>query len=142
MIDWLVKKLLGTKSEREVKRLRKVVQRITQRERELDQLSNKEIRLMAQDLRQRILQDEALKEKIIKGEIVPEVELAFALVREAGKRALGLRFFDVQLIGGLVLHEGKIAEIKTGEGKTLVATSAAVINAMTEEGVHVVTVND
>ncbi len=142
MIDWLVKKLLGTKSEREVKRLRKVVQRITQRERELDQLSNKEIRLMAQDLRQRILQDEALKEKIIKGEIVPEVELAFALVREAGKRALGLRFFDVQLIGGLVLHEGKIAEMKTGEGKTLVATSAAVINAMTEEGVHVVTVND
>ncbi|MEJ7555099.1 MAG: preprotein translocase subunit SecA, partial [Aquificaceae bacterium] len=66
----------------------------------------------------------------------------FALVREAGKRALGLRFFDVQLIGGLVLHEGKIAEMKTGEGKTLVATSAAVINAMTEEGVHVVTVND
>ncbi len=142
MIDWLVKKLLGTKSEREVKRLRKVVQRITQKERELDQLSNKEIRLIAQDLRQRILQDEALKEKIIKGEIVPEVELAFALVREAGKRALGLRFFDVQLIGGLVLHEGKIAEMKTGEGKTLVATSAAVINAMTEEGVHVVTVND
>ncbi len=142
MIEWLVKKLLGTKSEREVKRLRKVVQRITQKERELDQLSNKEIRLMAQDLRQRILQDEALREKIIKGEIVPEVELAFALVREAGKRALGLRFFDVQLIGGLVLHEGKIAEMKTGEGKTLVATSAAVINAMTEEGVHVVTVND
>ncbi len=142
MIEWLVKKLLGTKSEREVKRLRKVVQRITQKEKELDQLPNKEIRLIAQDLRQRILQDEALKEKIIKGEIVPEVELAFALVREAGKRALGLRFFDVQLIGGLVLHEGKIAEMKTGEGKTLVATSAAVINAMTEEGVHVVTVND
>jgi len=142
MIDWLVKKLLGTKSEREVKRLRKVVQRITQKERELDQLSNKEIRLMAQDLRQKILQDEALREKIIKGEIIPEVELAFALVREAGKRALGLRFFDVQLIGGLVLHEGKIAEMKTGEGKTLVATSAVVVNAMTEEGVHVVTVND
>ncbi len=142
MIDWIVKKLLGTKSEREVKRLRKVVQRITQKERELDQLSNKEIRLMAQDLRQKILQDEALREKIIKGEIIPEVELAFALVREAGKRALGLRFFDVQLIGGLVLHEGKIAEMKTGEGKTLVATSAVVVNAMTEEGVHVVTVND
>ncbi len=142
MIDWLVKKLLGTKSEREVKRLRKVVQRITQKERELDQLSNKEIRLMAQDLRQKILQDEELKQKIIKGGITPEVELAFALVREAGKRALGLRFFDVQLIGGLVLHEGKIAEMKTGEGKTLVATSATVVNAMTGEGVHVVTVND
>ncbi len=142
MIEWLVKKLLGTKSEREVKRLRKVVQRITQKERELDQLSNKEIRFMAQDLRQKILQDEELKQKITKGEIIPEVELAFALVREAGKRALGLRFFDVQLIGGLVLHEGKIAEMKTGEGKTLVATSAVVVNAMTEEGVHVVTVND
>ncbi len=142
MIDWLVRKLLGTKSEREVKRLRKVVQRITQKERELDQLSNKEIRLMAQDLRHKILQDEELKQKIIKGGITPEVELAFALVREAGKRALGLRFFDVQLIGGLVLHEGKIAEMKTGEGKTLVATSATVVNAMTGEGVHVVTVND
>ncbi len=142
MIDWLVKKLLGTKSDREVKRLRKVVQRITQKEKELDQLSNKEIRLMAQDLRQKIIQDEELKQKIIKGEINPDVELAFALVREAGKRALGLRFFDVQLIGGLVLHEGKIAEMKTGEGKTLVATSAVVVNAMTEEGVHVVTVND
>ncbi len=142
MIEWLVKKLLGTKSEREVKRLRKIVQRITQKERELDQLPNKEIRFMAQDLRQRILQDETLKQKIIKGEIIPEVELAFALVREAGKRVLGLRFFDVQLIGGLVLHEGKIAEMKTGEGKTLVATSAVVVNAMTEEGVHVVTVND
>ena len=142
MIEWLVKKLLGTKSEREVKRLRKVVQRITQKERELDQLSNKEIRFMAQDLRQKILQDEELKQKVTKGEIIPEVELAFALVREAGKRVLGLRFFDVQLIGGLVLHEGKIAEMKTGEGKTLVATSAVVVNAMTEEGVHVVTVND
>ncbi len=142
MIDWLVKKLLGTKSDREVKRLRKVVQRITQKEKELDQLSNKGIRLMAQDLRQKIIQDEELKQKIIKGEINPDVELAFALVREAGKRALGLRFFDVQLIGGLVLHEGKIAEMKTGEGKTLVATSAVVVNAMTEEGVHVVTVND
>ena len=111
MIEWLVKKLLGTKSEREVKRLRKVVQRITQKERELDQLPNKEIRFMAQDLRQKILQDEELKQKITKGEIITEVELAFALVREAGKRALGLRFFDVQLIGGLVLHEGKIAAV-------------------------------
>ncbi len=142
MVEWLVKKLLGTKSEREVKRLKKVVQRITQKEKELDLLSNKEIRLMAQELRQKILQDEELKQKIIQGKITEEVELAFALVREAGKRTLGLRFFDVQLIGGLVLHEGKIAEMKTGEGKTLVATSAVVINAMTDEGVHVVTVND
>ncbi len=142
MIEWLVKKLLGTKSDREVKRLRKVVKRITQKEKDLDALSNLEIVQMAQDLHQRILQEEEVKERILRGEITQEVELAFALVREAGKRVLGLRFFDVQLIGGLVLHEGKIAEMKTGEGKTLVATSATAINAMTDEGVHVVTVND
>ena len=142
MIEWLIKKLLGTKSDREVKRLRKVVQRITQREAELDKLSNLELRQMAFDLHQKILQNEDLKQKIIEGKITEEVELVFALVREAGKRTLGLRFFDVQLIGGLVLHEGKIAEMKTGEGKTLVATSAAAANAMTDEGVHVVTVND
>jgi len=142
MIEWLIKKLLGTKSDREVKRLRKVVQRITQREAELDKLSNLELRQMAFDLHQKILQNEELKQKIIEGKITEEVELVFALVREAGKRTLGLRFFDVQLIGGLVLHEGKIAEMKTGEGKTLVATSAAAANAMTDEGVHVVTVND
>ncbi|MFN3598624.1 MAG: preprotein translocase subunit SecA [Aquificaceae bacterium] len=142
MIEWLVKKLLGTKSDREVKRLRKVVKRITQKEKDLDTLSNLEVVQMAQDLHQRILQEEELKERILRGEITQEVELAFALVREVGKRVLGLRFFDVQLIGGLVLHEGKIAEMKTGEGKTLVATSATAINAMTDEGVHVVTVND
>ncbi len=142
MVEWILKKLLGTKSDREVKRLRKVVKRIGERERELDSLSNLELVSLAQDMRRKILQEEGLKEKIIKGEITPEVELVFALVREAGKRTLGLRFFDVQLIGGLVLHEGKIAEMKTGEGKTLVATSATAVNAMTDEGVHVVTVND
>uniref|UniRef100_UPI00262029CA preprotein translocase subunit SecA n=1 Tax=Thermocrinis sp. TaxID=2024383 RepID=UPI00262029CA len=83
-----------------------------------------------------------LKDQITKGRITEEVLLAFALVREAGKRTLGLRFFDVQLLGGLVLHEGKIAEMKTGEGKTLVATSSAYANALTDRGVHVVTVND
>lgn len=142
MVEWIVKKLFGTKSEREVKRLRKIVERITKREVELDKLSNLEIRQIAQDLYQRISQEEDVKQKILEGKINEEVELAFALVREVGKRTLGLRFFDVQLIGGLVLHEGKIAEMKTGEGKTLVATSATVVNAMTEEGVHVVTVND
>ncbi|MFN4012506.1 MAG: preprotein translocase subunit SecA [Aquificaceae bacterium] len=142
MIEWLAKKLLGTKSEREVKRLRKVVKRITEKERELDSLSNLEIVQMAQEIHKRVLQEEGLKERIRRGEITEEVELVFALVREAGKRTLGLRFFDVQLIGGLVLHEGKIAEMKTGEGKTLVATSATAVNAMTDEGVHVVTVND
>ncbi|MFN3472317.1 MAG: preprotein translocase subunit SecA, partial [Aquificaceae bacterium] len=120
----------------------KVVKRITEKERELDSLSNLEIVQMAQEIHKRVLQEEGLKERIRRGEITEEVELVFALVREAGKRALGLRFFDVQLIGGLALHEGKIAEMKTGEGKTLVATSATAVNAMTDEGVHVVTVND
>ncbi|MDW8032003.1 MAG: preprotein translocase subunit SecA [Aquificaceae bacterium] len=142
MVEWLVRKILGTKSEREVKRLRKVVQRIGQREKELDSLSNLQLRNLALELLQKISQDGELKNRILEGRISEEVELVFALVREVGKRSLGLRFFDVQLIGGLVLHEGKIAEMKTGEGKTLVATSAVAVNAMTEEGVHVVTVND
>ncbi len=142
MLDWIFRKILGTKSEREVKRLRKVVERVNKRERELDLLTNKELVSLAQEVHKKISQDQDLKEKVLKGEITEEVELVFALVREVGKRTLGLRFFDVQLIGGLVLHEGKIAEMKTGEGKTLVATSAVVVNAMTDMGVHVVTVND
>ncbi|MCS7307344.1 MAG: preprotein translocase subunit SecA [Aquificaceae bacterium] len=141
MVNWLIRKILGTKSDREVKRLRKIVQRINQKEKELDQLSNLQLRELARELHQSISQGE-LKEKIRDGEIVQEVETVFALVREVGKRTLGLRFFDVQLIGGLVLHEGKISEMKTGEGKTLVATSATALNAMTNEGIHVVTVND
>jgi preprotein translocase subunit SecA len=142
MVEWLLKKLLGTKSDREVKRLRRIVQRVGKWERELDQLSNLELRERVKELHTKIGEDEELREKIRRGEITQEAELAFALVREVGKRTLGLRFFDVQLIGGFVLHEGKIAEMKTGEGKTLVATSAVVVNAMTGEGVHVVTVND
>lgn len=142
MIDWLLKKLIGTKNEREVKRLRKFVEKINQKEKELDELPNKELVSLSRELFYRVSQNEELKDQITKGKITEEVILAFALVREAGKRTLGLRFFDVQLLGGLVLHEGKIAEMKTGEGKTLVATSAAYANALTDRGVHVVTVND
>ncbi|MCI4458009.1 MAG: preprotein translocase subunit SecA [Thermocrinis sp.] len=142
MIDWLLKKLIGTKNEREVKRLRKFVEKINQKEKELDELSNKELVSLSRELFYKVSQNEELKDQITKGRITEEVILAFALVREAGKRTLGLRFFDVQLLGGLVLHEGKIAEMKTGEGKTLVATSAAYANALTDRGVHVVTVND
>ena len=142
MIEWLLKQIIGTKNEREVKRLRKFVQKINQKEKELDELSNKGIVALSRDLFQKISQDESLKDEISKGRLTEEVILAFALVREVGKRTIGLRFFDVQLIGGLVLHEGKIAEMKTGEGKTLVATSAAYVNALTDRGVHVVTVND
>ena len=142
MIEWLLKQIIGTKNEREVKRLRKFVQKINQKEKELEELSNKDIVALSRDLFQKISQDESLKDEISKGRLTEEVILAFALVREVGKRTIGLRFFDVQLIGGLVLHEGKIAEMKTGEGKTLVATSAAYVNALTDRGVHVVTVND
>ena len=142
MLSWIVKKILGTKNEREIKKLRPFVAKINELEKELDSLSNKEIVEYSKELHGKILANEEIKESIMKGEIGEEVILGFALVREAAKRTLGLRHFDVQLIGGLVLHQGKIAEMKTGEGKTLVATSPVYINALTEEGVHVVTVND
>ncbi|MEN3033704.1 MAG: preprotein translocase subunit SecA [Aquificaceae bacterium] len=139
MVDWVLRKLIGTKSEREVKRLRKIVKRINHREKELSALSNLEIIKLAEGLKEKL---RALEEDIKAGRVVEEAVEVFALIREAGKRVLGLRFFDVQLIGGLVLHEGKIAEMKTGEGKTLVATSAVALNAMAGVCVHVVTVND
>ena len=142
MVGWLLKRILGTKNEREIKRLRPFVKRVNELERELDELPNRELVKRAQEIYDRIRLDEDLKERVIKGEITDEVVEAFALVREAAKRTLGLRHFDVQLIGGFVLHQGKIAEMKTGEGKTLVATLSAAVNGMTDEGVHVVTVND
>ncbi len=142
MLSWVVKKILGTKNEREIKKLRPFVAKINELEKELDSLSNREIVEYSKELHGKVLTNEEIKESIMKGEIIEEVILGFALVREAAKRTLGLRHFDVQLIGGLVLHQGKIAEMKTGEGKTLVATSPVYINALTEEGVHVVTVND
>jgi len=142
MVGWLIKKIIGTKNEREVKKLRHYVKEISQKEKELDSLTNREIIELSKELHMKVSTDEYLRERIAKGEITDEVLLSFALVREAGKRTIGLRFFDVQLIGGLVLHQGKIAEMKTGEGKTLVATSAVYINALTDKGVHVVTVND
>jgi preprotein translocase subunit SecA len=142
MVGWLIKRILGTKNEREIKKLRPYVKRIGELEKELDPLPNLQLRESALELYEKIRSDEELKERIIRGEITDEVLRAFALVREAAKRTLGLRHFDVQLIGGLVLHQGKIAEMKTGEGKTLVAVLPAVVNGMTDLGVHVVTVND
>ncbi len=142
MVGWILKRILGTKNEREIKKLRPFVRKVNELERELDELPNKELVKRAQELYDRIRLDEKLKEEIIGGGITDEVVEAFALVREAAKRTLGLRHFDVQLIGGFVLHQGKIAEMKTGEGKTLVATLSAAVNGMTDEGVHVVTVND
>ncbi len=142
MLNWLVKKIVGSKNEREIKRLRPFVERINSLERELDNLTNLRLRERSLELFERIKNDEDLKRRFVKGEITDEVVEGFALVREAAKRTLGLRHFDVQLIGGLVLHQGKIAEMKTGEGKTLVASLPSAVNGYTDKGVHVVTVND
>ncbi|HIQ31381.1 MAG TPA: preprotein translocase subunit SecA [Aquifex aeolicus] len=142
MINWVLKRILGTKNEREIRKLKPFVKKINELERELDALPGEELVSRAVALRDRIRVEEKLKETILEGEIVDEVVEAFALVREAAKRTLGLRHFDVQLLGGFVLHQGRIAEMKTGEGKTLVATLSAAVNGMTDEGVHIVTVND
>ncbi len=142
MVGWLVKRILGTKNEREIKKLRPLMRRVNELERRLDEMPNYELVKRAQELYNSVRLTEDLREEILRGGITDEVVEVFALVREAAKRTLGLRHFDVQLIGGFVLHQGKIAEMKTGEGKTLVATLAAAVNGMTDEGVHIVTVND
>ncbi len=132
MIGWLTRVLTGG-SDREVKRYWPRVAKINALEPAFERLSNEELRAKTQEFRRRYEQGESLDD------LLPE---AFAAVREANKRTLGQRHFDVQLIGGMVLHEGKIAEMKTGEGKTAVATLAAYLNALPGRGVHVVTVND
>ncbi|MBB1125390.1 preprotein translocase subunit SecA [Thiospirillum jenense] len=131
-IDFL-KKIFGSRNERLVKRLLKTVERINVREAELATLSDAALRDQTDAFRQRLSQGAPLDE------LLPET---FAVVREASKRVLGMRHFDVQMVGGMVLHNGKIAEMRTGEGKTLVATLAAYLNALPGKGVHVVTVND
>ncbi|WP_457640996.1 preprotein translocase subunit SecA [Persephonella sp.] len=142
MIGFLVKRLFGTKNEREIKKLKPFVDKINQLEKEFDQLSNKEIRERSLQLIEKVRSDEKLRDAITKGEMVDILPEAFALVKEAAKRTLGLRPFDVQLIGAMALHKGTVAEMKTGEGKTLVASIAIYLNALTGKGVHLVTVND
>ncbi len=142
MIGFLAKKIFGTKNEREIKKLRPIVDKINQLEKEFDQLSNKEIREKSLQLKEKVQSNPELRDAITKGEIVDILPEAFALVREAAKRTLGLRPFDVQLIGAMALHKGTVAEMKTGEGKTLVASIAIYLNALTGKGVHLVTVND
>ncbi|NPA53493.1 MAG: preprotein translocase subunit SecA, partial [Aquificae bacterium] len=142
MIGFLAKKIFGTKNEREIKKLKPIVDKINQLEKEFDKLSNKEIREKSLALKEKVQSDENLKNAITKGEMVDILPEAFALVREAAKRTLGLRPFDVQLIGAMALHKGTVAEMKTGEGKTLVASIAIYLNALTGKGVHLVTVND
>jgi preprotein translocase SecA subunit len=174
MIDW-IKKIVGTKNEREIKRIRPYVAQINHLEPDYERLSDDELGAKTVEFRKRIAEgtaslkqeleealaappsadaderdelksridelDKALRQKeaeVLEG-LLPE---AFAAVREASRRTIGLRHFDVQLIGGTVLHEGKIAEMKTGEGKTLVATLPLYLNALTARGVHLITVND
>src|SRR5216683_1569923 len=133
MLDTLLAKVVGTQNDRELKRLRPVVTEVNAFEPAIKALSDDQLRGKTAELRQRFANGETLDD------LLPE---AFAVVREAGRRVLNMRHFDVQLIGGAVLHKGKIAEMKTGEGKTLVATLPAYLNALAGKGVHVVTVND
>jgi preprotein translocase subunit SecA len=132
-VSTVIKKFVGSKNERELKRLWPIVEQINSLEPEMQKLTDSEMREKTFAFKERVAAGESLDS------ILPE---AFALVREAGKRVLQMRHFDVQLIGGMVLHQGKIAEMKTGEGKTLVATLPCYLNALTGRGVHVVTVND
>ena len=160
MIQSLAAKIFGTRNEREVKRLMPQVEAINALEPEMQKLSDEQLREKTAEFRARVQQrlaqlpgepeaDPARRKQLdqerlqatneILGEILVE---AFAVVREAGRRVLNMRHFDVQLIGGMVLHRGQIAEMKTGEGKTLVATLPVYLNALTGRGVHVITVND
>jgi len=133
MLNTLLAKVIGTQNERELKRLRPLVARINDLEATTRDLSDTGLRTKTGELRERFSRGESLDD------LLPE---AFANAREAGRRVMNMRHFDVQLIGGMVLHAGRIAEMKTGEGKTLVATLPAYLNALEGKGVHVVTVND
>jgi preprotein translocase subunit SecA len=160
LINYVIAKVFGTKNEREVKRLMPRVEAINALESEMRQLTDEQLRAKTDDFRQRIkdrltaIPDEPEADqdrrqeldnertKLLK-EVLDELLVeAFAVVREGGRRVLNMRHFDVQLIGGMVLHQGKIAEMKTGEGKTLVGTLPVYLNALSGRGVHVVTVND
>jgi preprotein translocase subunit SecA len=133
MIGSIIKKIVGSKNERELKRLQPLVEKINALEPTMQALDDAALRAKTVEFRERFGRGETLDD------LLPE---AFAVVREAGKRVLGMRHFDVQLLGGMVLHDGKIAEMKTGEGKTLVATLPVYLNALAGKGVHVITVND
>ncbi|MGM0914090.1 MAG: preprotein translocase subunit SecA [Pseudomonadota bacterium] len=133
MINSLLRKVVGSKNDREVKRMSRQVERVNVLENELEGLDDAALKARTDAFRERLEGGEALDA------LLPE---AFATVREASKRVMGMRHFDVQMVGGMTLHNGRIAEMKTGEGKTLVATLAVYLNALPAKGVHVVTVND
>ncbi len=133
MINSLLTRVFGSRNERQLRQLNRIVAKINALEPEIEKLSDEQLQAKTPEFKQRIADGEALDE------VLPE---AFAVCREAGRRVLGMRHYDVQLIGGMVLHLGKIAEMRTGEGKTLVATLPVYLNALEGKGVHVVTVND
>src|SRR6476660_3977797 len=133
MIGALARKLFGTSNERRIKSYWPRVAEINALEKELEKLSDAQLRERTARLKKEVAEGKSLDDVLVE---------AFATVREAGKRTIGQRHFDVQLIGGMILHEGRLSEMKTGEGKTLVATLPVYLNALTGKGVHVVTVND
>ncbi|MGB3623918.1 MAG: DEAD/DEAH box helicase, partial [Ketobacter sp.] len=133
MLRPLFRKIFGSKNERELKRMGKLVVEISALEEDIKTLSDEQLKAKTTEFRARLEQGETLDA------LLPE---AFATVREASNRVMGMRHFDCQMIGGITLHEGKIAEMRTGEGKTLTATLAVYLNALPETSVHVVTVND
>ena len=129
----LLEKIFGTHSENELKRIYPIVDRIEAMDEEMQQLSDTELKGKTAEFKKRLEEGETLDD------ILPE---AFAVVREAASRTLHIKHYRVQLIGGIILHQGRIAEMRTGEGKTLVSTLPAYLNALTGKGVHIVTVND
>jgi preprotein translocase subunit SecA len=133
MIKYLANKIFGTRNERELKKIIPTIEAINDLEAKMASHTDEELKSYTESFRERIASGESMDDILIE---------AFAVVREVGKRVLNMRHFDVQLMGGIVLHQGKIAEMKTGEGKTLVATLAAYLNALEGKGVHIVTVND
>ncbi|MFA5018499.1 MAG: DEAD/DEAH box helicase, partial [Methylobacter sp.] len=133
MLGKLVRLVIGSRNDRLIKKKRSLVKKINALASDYEKLSDDALKAKTQEFRDRLAQGEKLDN------LLPE---AFATVREASTRVFGMRHFDVQLIGGMILHDGKIAEMKTGEGKTLMATLAAYLNALPGRGVHVVTVND
>ena len=129
----LIEKIFGNYSEKELKRIMPIVDKIEKLDEEMTKLSDEQLKAKTQEFKDRYNKGETLDQ------LLPE---AFAVVREAGKRVLGMKHFRVQLIGGIILHQGRIAEMRTGEGKTLVSTAPAYLNALAGKGVHIVTVND
>jgi len=133
MIKWIIQKIFGTKNERDLKKLQPYVAAVNELEPQIQKLKDSELQSKTAEFKEKLQQGASIDDLLIE---------VFAVVREVAKRTLNMRHFDVQIMGGVVLHQGRIAEMKTGEGKTLVATLPAYLNALEDKGVHIVTVND